>query len=1323
MSESTVRREKLVNPVSLLLIGLVFSVAFILLLPGTHTFRLIRDANVDTIEATTSGIDDLEFAYLKARSGSGELTSEEFNVAAVSLLDSGQIERLETLLGELGGVELTPQHQERLNLERAVKNFEAAGGEIADNAETETLKDALHAVVDGSAVFSDSMYRRLIYLSRRFKQHDLVETLYSSARENVDGFDEAGRLQLHTECGDYFAGENRYMQSLECYYAAVAVTDDNDDLYGLQLKMLPVVSLSGNPIELDRLISKVTNHHPKSIEQQEELATALLASGRPELAYPIYDQLSSADPQNSISWLRQAVKWAQAAAEPDVAATYQQRIINSGAAGTQSSADQLKLRELLVAAGENEKALEQIYTRLDRAPGDLNTLKQGVSLAMQLNLMSQAKLWNEELLGREPDDIESIRRQVQLSLGTAELEEADRWANIAVALEPDNIESRKVLAQVAEWSGRPEEAQEHWTWVSQRSGDSNSISQIVRLAEMNFRPESAADASTRLAKIRKPGKQEIEELIRFHELDGRPADAAKVLREIIDRYGRSEHLLSRLAQLNLHHSRYTESLAVWDEFEKHFKPTTESRLARTELNWRLNKPKEALAAATAIDSASDLKEASDYHIRLLSELAWQNSEPELGALVEPQLGRLRDPRVEEYYLRRRINDAVLEKNYDEAFELAEQAWLDSGETEMALLAMDVGSKSSDPSVMDRFLLTSSNNAKLRRDPRYWTFAAVRFLQQGEIEKADDAYRKAIAIEPENVDSISGLLWQQIGSAEVRELTATLEKYESLAKSESLLWSAYAVGWLQAGDAHRSLQWFEKTIAGMESDYSMMLTFSDALEAAGQAETAFKVRRFTISKLRPILAAAARDKQIPVLRQYASLVSRYGGAESSEAWTRYLVEGYQPTDSTEKYWQEDVGIAWLMSTQRHEHARLIMSRLHEQRLIQPAWQKITIALHDNDHDALEAVLASNQRVTSGNRMLALAALGENRQALQLARRTLRSPASLPEQLLAEQQYVYLRGTQPSYSNTHTNTLNSSNLDTLQTGLSFKHTFAARNLGVGLELNRNKFSSGEFDISENDQRDELILTLTFGNERSGGSLVSGYIAADDTDVSYLRGRYSLQNESGTQQLAAELAYNEPATQSPALKVAALQNRASLEYDTSFGTREYARFRADINEIITRVNEAKIANGVQARGEVGIRGTFGSNTWSTGVSLSSSQYNKESGLPIELQLSPSTTTESVLADRSTSLALVASLSRGGVTADFPQTTSPRYFANGTFGHTWPEQSFGLQFEGGLGVRILGGDELSLTLSHDAIADQIVGGAGNTTGFGLNYRYHFKR
>ena len=238
-----------------------------------------------------------------------------------------------------------------------------------------------------------------------------------------------------------------------------------------------------------------------------------------------------------------------------------------------------------------------------------------------------------------------------------------------------------------------------------------------------------------------------------------------------------------------------------------------------------------------------------------------------------------------------------------------------------------------------------------------------------------------------------------------------------------------------------------------------------------------------------------------------------------------------------------------------------------------------------------------------------------------------------------------------------------------------------------------------------------------------LTTGIVAADDIDVSYATGRYQLRSKDGTQQIAAELGFNEPATQSSALRVAALQNRAALEYETSFGVREYIRLSADVNELFTRVEEAKIARGLQARAEVGMRGTFGSNNWSSSLSLSGSRYEQEARTPNELRLTPSTTIDTVIAAESAALALGGSISRGGVASQYPQTSSPRYFLNGIVGHAWPEQNFGVQLEGGIGMRVFGGDELSFSFSHDGLASTLVSGESNSTSFGLNYQYHFKR
>ena len=61
-----------------------------------------------------------------------------------------------------------------------------------------------------------------------------------------------------------------------------------------------------------------------------------------------------------------------------------------------------------------------------------------------------------------------------------------------------------------------------------------------------------------------------------------------------------------------------------------------------------------------------------------------------------------------------------------------------------------------------------------------------------------------------------------------------------------------------------------------------------------------------------------------------------------------------------------------------------------------------------------------------------------------------------------------------------------------------------------------------------------------------------------------------------------------------------------------------------------------------------------------------------------------------------------------------------NGRVGHSWPERNFGVQLDAGAGMRIIGGDELSVGLSHDGLVDDVIG--QGRTEFGVNYRLHFK-
>ncbi len=136
--------------------------------------------------------------------------------------------------------------------------------------------------------------------------------------------------------------------------------------------------------------------------------------------------------------------------------------------------------------------------------------------------------------------------------------------------------------------------------------------------------------------------------------------------------------------------------------------------------------------------------------------------------------------------------------------------------------------------------------------------------------------------------------------------------------------------------------------------------------------------------------------------------------------------------------------------------------------------------------------------------------------------------------------------------------------------------------------------------------------------------------------------------------------------------------------------------------------------------MRGSFGSNIWSTSVRAAHVEREREQELPEELRLSERSTMDSVLASQVQSLSVGGSLSRGGINADFPQVSSPRYYLSASLGQNWPDKVVGVQVGAGAGIRVLGGDELSLSFSHDT--QPTIRNSGDATAVGVSYRYHFQ-
>ena len=1318
MHSSTVKREKLIHPIHIALIGGLFALSFYLLKPADDALEY---AGVDALGVTelspssTRYVDELDLAYIRARSAAGKKSATEIVSAAIALVQSGHVDKAKALLDEHPELSLDSHERFAIELEIAayeyLQDFPGTDQSIGDSK----ILAKLEMLLLNPPMHKKRSMERAAQIALQTQHPAMAAEFYLKLAE----LDNSRKSHWYEQCAVTQMELGNYLQSAQCFNEAVLSANSVDQSLALRSKSLIVLSLSQNHLLLDQEITQLSQFDELTIDQMQSLAKAFLGVERPEQAARMFERLAVADNEKSVHWYSEAATWAQAANRIDLASQYIDAAV-SNANGEQKQQLTARADSLLLATGKNKQAYDRVKARILVSSEDTSLLRQGIAMARQFNDLQQAYNWNALLLDAMPNDIESMSLQVQLALGLQMLDEAKIMAFKAVHANPDNAEARLSLAQLYEWTGEPVNAMQQWQWLSDNNADAESYRQLIRLANINRDSQVASAATQALVMLEPPGNELVLSLISAFELEGLPLAAVDALNRLSVRYGDRPFISQELAKLYQRHLLYPEALAAWQHFVSLYGNNNESRLALIELHWRLNQQDQAAQLAVVLPIDGQLQQATEYQVGLLSEIAWRYRNAELAAFVQPYIEKIENEASQIRMSQRLIQSLESSGKKQAAINEAVKLWQSSQSTQSALLAFGLAIKVDDKNVVQQMMARTSENVSLRQNIEYWLLVASVHLQNAEPEAAVLAYNKALQMEPNNESALSGLLWLHIGEQDTQAIAAFHRQYQSEMHALPTLWPAVAISYLQLGKPQQSLFWFDKQIETIDADYGMLLSYADALEAVGHAENAHKVRLYTLRKLRPLVAKEAGEDQSAILRQFVQLLGRYASAEEFEQVVQQLSDSADQLTGPDKFWREDIAISWLMSTQRHEHARLIMSRVHDKRLKTPVWQALALAMHQQDIPTIRNIIAGSGQVSLGNQILALRAVGNERQAFVLANNALVSAPSKSDRDVALEQYVSMRASRPSFS---AGTVSSTTLKGLafsQAGVQARHTLPGSNFGFGFNYFKRNYSSKEFAFANDIVREHIALSMHFGDSLLGGRIEAGVINASDADTLFASTQYHLRSRRGDKQINAEIAYNEEATQSAELRLAALQNRVTVDAESTIGKREFVRLKADVNEISTRVAEKKVALGLAAEVEVGVRGAFGSNNWSTSIRANRTQYDHEATLPDELQLRPDSAMSSVVGDDATTLSLGASIARGGVRENFPLAGSPRYYLNASLGQSWPSSTLGFQIDAGAGIRILGADELSIGFSHDTQSGQ-TGQNNDATELGVHYRYHF--
>lgn len=1326
MSLYTAQRKRLVGPLGICLLAALFGVSFFVLkadrVPGVAMLAVKEDAGEPSVNIDELGL--LDVAYLKAGHAAGTFSDAQLGNVVVELLRAHRVDEARRLLVENASLDIPENTRRMIDLEMSAHESPAA------------MMAALRQLSQLRPLPDSELMQRAVILSEKYSvQASLTHDLYKTAA-NLDSDNSVDKLM---QCGQSMLNRQEQELAIDCFQSALNHAQ-GDSLFEVNLALAPL--LDTHSIEQNQLLDELFASSARNVNQLSRLAPVLLSLERPDMAYRVYARLALADSDDEAKWLLEAATWAEASGRPLDASVF----LNAVAERSEGDERDKYLRETIrvrVAAGRSEAALDAVQDKLqmalstDAQGGSVENLdallEQGVSLAQESGNTQQAFAWNNRRLQNQPDNVSIVELQGELAMQLGDLPTALRLAQQASRLSPDEPSARVRLARISEWNAQLEAAISQWQWLSDPRNQSDqrkrsaALKEVVRLASATLQFDLATQAMRELTVFESPTDTQILQLVSLYEQQGLTGKVAEAIEDISLLHGDSALLRRTVALHEYKHKRYAQSLEQWRRLRHRFGASDEAFLYSTELLWRLGKPEAAIAMAEELRGRSLLTVATDYQIRLLAEMSWRYRLPWLSALVQPQIARVNIVSKRNLYARRVLEELQDQGDDYAAMNEAIRLWNSTGEAEFAVSAMSLALRRDNTQSLNKFLPDHGATEDLKKQPEYWVTIAQLHQRNSKPKAARAAYRQALELSPDNVLAINGLLWMDIEQANPVRLQHTLQQHEPTAQYESQLWPAMAVGYLQLGAAATSLEWFDKFLDQIDTDYGMLLTYADALEYAGLSAEAERARQYTIVQLRPLLIEGASDNESLLIRQYIQLVRRYAGTDQMDSLVSGLLEELENGNlerPAEKVWREDIAISWLMSTQQFEQARVVMTRLHSQRLQSPAWQQLALALNDKDKESIEAILDNEGVFSVGNHILALRQLGFDRKAYALAQQALQpdalNPGVSPYDLESiAQQYTGLRSSMPSYASGFVRSTDISGLRLLRNGFSLRHSLSTLPLGIGVELAQRQIDSDSFTFVGDEQLGDVALSLFFGNSRNGGTITAGLMNTSEANEPYASAAWFTKSSNEKRRYDIELGYHETPTDSAELFLAGQQNRIRVGMDASLGRLPFMRLQADARQIQTRLDQQHFADGAGAQLEVGLRGSLGSHNWSTSVLMDRRIHDRTNVLPSSLRLFNTSTANSVLPEDTSTLSVGATLARGDVNANFIQGHAPRYFVGARVGQQYPSRDFAFSFGAGAGIRILGGDELSFSINHDTT--MLTGANVDSSSADISYRFHF--
>lgn len=1053
---------------------------------------------------------------------------------------------------------------------------------------------------------------------------------------------------------------------------------------------------------LARLLQKSSAkaHAPATLQWLYRLA---LDVDRPDLAARLAQRLAGAQPRRAGHWWEEAGHWYLAAGEQLAAA---EAYMHASDHGGGSLAALRALSAARQAGPANAVRTLQLASEARRRYShDRAVQEEAIKLARSLNRNDLALRWNTALLATDPNNADMLLRQREIALASDDLGAALTAARRLVRVDGGSVRNRETLARLEEWAGHVPQAEAQWRWLAlHRSGKRYDL-ELARLARMNYDYPTLAEALSRIQRNSGLDAAQRDELVNVYQTLGEPGKAHEVLARYIRRHPDDRAIRVKLADLQAYDGEPEAAIATWQAIGRRFGDNVQVRLALMRLNWQTYHMQRALELARS--AAPGFAQAGDYDLSIAGELAWRSGDD---ALLKAAYEELWSRKSAAPIVSQRMALAAVQSGDVESAALwAQRGWKRYRDAALLLRIMPVAVNAQRWDLVRRMLAAAGSD--LNSHLEYWLVRAELATHDGHLRRSAAAYRRALAVAPGSVTARAGMLWTLIALDDKPQLRAYLQRWEPDA-ADSGLWAAFAAAYSQLGETRRALVFYAREMRLKPHDYLWAASYAQALEQAGYATGAWRMRRYALRGLRAEAAAELRSGHAgEATSSVVALSRRLLGAPAGAVWLRAALPSQGRNQAAAAL------VSWYLAEDRPQAARFWLLRRMLGTAPLPAWQRLAVAIADRDLATIVKLL-HGEGLSAADRVLAERTLGRRAQALAdalagIGRRGTADNAGL-RKAAAE-----LSAELPNYTALSVDGQRLGGLDLAGSGLDGALSRGNWTLHAQVATHRLFADTSLIDLSgaNLERRGTLAIAYHGLRERWRAHLGLDSLGAHDLLQWGLGYDYTVDPRLG---LSVDYVRNALSEDSAVLRAGGARDSLALSLDAAFTARLFANLSLARNHYHSRA-DAPLGEGYSANWTLGQRYWLGTNRLNLSLSGSLLHNHLAATLPQGLasRLPAGSGVAGVLPAEYRSVGFGVDLARGDPAAPYPDAASPRYALGVWGGWVWPDRKPAWRAQASFGTRVLGSDDLRLSASYG----NAVGLAANqsNTRVTLSYRWFF--